>query len=127
MEPLLNAKQYRKIADFLERELDELTSYGEELENLSLSVVGDLQYFSRPAPEVRILGQQLGIVQDQVSEAVEILHTLANIAELKEKFPVHPLLVAQMQNQINFYVDYYDNRLKQETSQEGKKKENKEK
>jgi hypothetical protein len=124
MEPLLNAKQYRKIADFLERELDELTSYGEEIEKLSLSVVGDLQYFSRPAPEVRILGQQLGIVQDQVSEAVKILHTLANIAELKKKFPVHPLLVVQMQNRINSYIDYYNNRLKQETSQEGKEKEN---
>jgi hypothetical protein len=124
MEPLLNAKQYREIADFLERELDELTSYGEEIEKLSLSVVGDLQYFSRPAPEVRILGQQLGIVQDQVSEAVEILHTLANIAELKKKFPIHPLLVVQMQNRINSYIDYYNNRLKQETSQEGKGKEN---
>jgi hypothetical protein len=124
MEPLLNAKQYREIADFLERELDELTSYGEEIEKLSLSVVGDLQYFSRPAPEVRILGQQLSIVQDQVSEAVEILHTLANIAELKKKFPIHPLLVVQMQNRINSYIDYCNNRLKQETSQEGKGKEN---
>jgi hypothetical protein len=115
MEIELDAKAYRDIANFLEQELEELTSYAENLESLFVPVVGGLQYFSRPAPEISALGQQLGLLQDQASEAIEIFKTLAFTAETKDKFPMHPLLIKQLQAQVFLYIDYYNTRKNQPT------------
>ncbi|MBA4140903.1 MAG: hypothetical protein H0X70_10470 [Segetibacter sp.] len=111
MEHLLDAQEYYDIADFFERELEKVTT---EYENLFIPVISTAQHFSQSTPEVRVLGQQLSLLQENGSEAIAILNTFASIAKAEEKFQVHPLLLKQMEAQVRPYIDYYNEFGKQQ-------------
>ncbi len=113
MEQQPDAKKYREVANFLETHLENLMTYSEEVEKLSVPVVGNLQYFPRPAPDVRLLGNQLSLAQDNANEAIEILNVLAELDEGKvngdEGIPPVPLLLmAQMQSEIMPFMALFD-------------------
>ncbi len=120
MEHLLDAKEYYNIADFFKRELQKITT---DYENLFIPVISTPQHFSQSTSEVRILGQQLSLLQKHGKEAIAILNTFATIAKAGNKFKVHPLLEIQMNDKIQPYIDYYKKFNKQQKAANEENKE----
>lgn len=116
MEQQLDAATYYKIVDFFEEELDNITT---DYENLSIPTISTPQYFTQPTPEVRIIGQQVSLLQERSSEAIAILNTLAAIDKGNNKIKLHPLLMRQMEEQVQPFIDFYFEFNKQ--NQTGKK------
>jgi len=106
MEKLLSTEEYYTIAEFLERELDEIAA---GTENLLLPAIGFPQHFTQATSEARTLNQQSGLLQEEIREAIAILNTFAALAKVDQKFEVHPLLNKQLDAKIEFYLGYFNN------------------
>ncbi len=131
MEQQLDAGEYRKIANRLEKDLEELLAYSESIERISVPVVGNLQIFPRLSPEIRTLGQQLSLAQDKANEAIEILNTLAELDEAEKRgdkaiSPVPPILIAHMEANVMAFIDRYRNKNQSQKTMKTKKQKNKE-
>lgn len=125
MEQPFDAKDYREIANQLEKDLEKLINYSERLERISVPVVGNLQLFPRSSPEMRTLGQQLSLAQDEANEAIEILNALAELDEAekredKEITPVPTLLKVQMEAQVMSFLKHYNNKENQKAGNKDK-------
>ncbi len=126
MEQQLDPETYRKIANRIEKDLDELIAYSERVERISVPVVGNLQIFPRLSPEMRILGQQLSFAQEKANEAIDILNTLADLKEAenngdKEIAPVPKLFKAQLEDQVKTLTEFYTSNGQQPEKKEDKK------
>ena len=102
---LLSTEEYYTIAEFFERELEEIAA---GTENLLLPAIGFPQHFTQATSQARTLSQQSRLLQENIREAIAILNTFAALAKVDQNFDVHPLLNKQLDDKIKPYLDYYN-------------------
>jgi hypothetical protein len=102
---LLSTEEYYNMAEFFERELDEIAV---ETENLLIPAIGIPQHFTQATSQARILSQQSGLLQEEIREAIAILNTFAALAKVNQNFEVHSLLNKQLDAKIEPYIEYYN-------------------
>ncbi len=102
---LLSTEEYYTIAEFFERELEEIAA---GTENLLIPAIGFPQHFTQATSQARTLSQQSALLQEDIREAIAILNTFASLAKVDQNFEVHPLLIKQLDAKTEPHIDYFN-------------------